>query len=149
MLRSLRGALLTLSLLFTFATPLVVTLAPASAVDIFNVCSKTAHSAAEKAYCADCKTDAGLATDYCKESANLDGTNPVIHIIKIVINVLSVIGGAAVIIALIANGLRMVLANGDSNAVASARSGIVYALIGVIIIVLAQAIVVFVLSRIK
>ena len=123
--------------------------APATAgpVDILNRCSDTG---AIGTTCADCKSGTGATTAICKESQTSGATkNPIIHFITIIIDIISYIAGAAAIISLIVSGLRIILANGDSNAVATARSGILYSVIGIIVIVLAQSIVVFVLNKIK
>lgn len=75
-------------------------------------------------------------------------TNPVIHVLKIAIDVISLIVGIAAVIGVVVSGLRLVIANGDSNSIASARSGLLYSLIGIAIVLSAQAIVVFVLDHI-
>jgi hypothetical protein len=80
-----------------------------------------------------------------------NGENPVSGsdgvIIKAV-RLVAFLGGAAAVIMIIVAGLRMVLANGDSKSFASARNSILYAAIGLIVIVLAQTIIVFVINRI-
>ena len=68
--------------------------------------------------------------------------------IKAIINLLSIIAGIIAVIMLIVNGLRFITAAGDSNAITSARNGVIYALVGLTIAVLAQVIVRFVLTRI-
>lgn len=127
-LQFLRAPLLVASLLaVVFATPL-----SASAVNVFQNCSSGTFK----------------QTSYCQQAASQTG-NPLIHFITIVINVVSFVAGAAAIVVLIISGLRFMLSNGDSNAVASARNGIIYALVGIGVIVIAQGIVVFVLNNIK
>lgn len=73
-------------------------------------------------------------------------TNPIIAIIKTAISFIAKVLGAAAVIGIIVSGLRLILSNGDSNAIASARSGLVYCLVGVAIALLAQAIVSYVLK---
>jgi hypothetical protein len=123
---------------------------PVSAVDIFNRCTSSANANTfNNTSCGDCASDIGKTTDYCKDVAAQNGTNPVVKIIKLVIDLVSYIGGAAAIIALVVSSLRMILSNGDANSVTAARNGILYSLIGIGVIVLAQAIVVFVLDKVK
>jgi ABC-type Fe3+ transport system permease subunit len=88
--------------------------------------------------------------DVCQdvEKQNNSGSNPFVRIIKAAIEVISFIIGVAAIIGIIVSGLRFILANGDSNAIASARSSLLYSLIGVAVAVLAGAIVAFVLNRV-
>ena len=68
-------------------------------------------------------------------------------IIKTVIQILSVIVGFIAVIMVIVGGLKMITANGDSGAIATARSTIIYALIGLIIVAVAQVLVHFVIFR--
>ena len=65
---------------------------------------------------------------------------------KTVTNVLLFLIGAVSVIMLIVGGLRYVLSNGDSSAVTSAKNTILYAVIGIIVALLAYAIVNFVVS---
>jgi len=134
MLKFLRSPLLILGLLSSFSLASLFVAPTASAVVVSGFCA----------------TSAGQATEYCKEQlAAQNGPNPAVHVIKLIINIVSFIAGAAAIISLIVSGLKMSLANGDANAVTSARNGILYSLIGIEVIVLAQAIVVFVLDKVK
>jgi hypothetical protein len=140
-----------LSSLVVFATLLIVglpvlALTPVAAVDIFSHCSSN-ETGAQQQNCSDCASKAA-ATDFCKEVTQKTTANPVIHIIKIAIDIVSYLAGAAAVIGLIVSGLRLVLANGDANAVSTARSGILYSLVGIGVVVFAQIIVAFVLNRI-
>lgn len=71
------------------------------------------------------------------------------HAIAAAINILSLVAGVAAVIMLIIGGLRFITSSGDSNGVASARGTIIYALVGLIVVALAQFIVHFVLGRVK
>lgn len=55
--------------------------------------------------------------------------------------------GAAAVIMIIIGGFRYVLSAGDSNATQSARNMIIYAVVGLIIALVAQSLVLFVLRR--
>lgn len=55
--------------------------------------------------------------------------------------------GAAAVIMIIIGGFRYVLSAGDSNATQSARNMILYAVVGLIIALVAQSLVLFVLRR--
>ena len=63
------------------------------------------------------------------------------------IQILAVITGVAAIIIIMYAGLRFILSGGDPAKVTTARSTVLYAVVGLVIAALAQAIVVFVLSR--
>lgn len=147
-LKPFRYSLVVISLIAGFSLAFSLLPTTASAIDIFNNCTKINQSDAQKANCQDCASTVGSQTNYCKEAA-ANTSNPVIHIISIIINIVSFVAGIAAIIALIVSGLRFMLSNGDSNSVAQARNGLLYALIGIGVVVLAQGIVVFVLNKIK
>jgi len=66
-----------------------------------------------------------------------------------VINLLSVLVGLAAVIMIIIGGFRYITSAGDSTKVTSAKNTIIYAIIGLIIVALAQLIVHFVLNKVK
>lgn len=68
-------------------------------------------------------------------------------IIALVINILSIMVGVAAVIMIIVNGFRFVISNGDATAVGAAKNGIIYAIIGLVIVAMAQVIVQFVINR--
>jgi type IV secretion system pilin len=90
-------------------------------------------------------------TTVCQDvtSQQSSGQNPIIHIIKIAIEIISYIIGALAIIFILVGAIRMITSGGDAQAAASARSSFTYALIGIVIAVLAQVIVEFVLDKVK
>lgn len=67
--------------------------------------------------------------------------------IKSVLNILSTIVSIAAIIIIIIAGLRYVTSGGDSNGISSAKNTLIYAIVGLVIVALAQAIVHFVLTK--
>ena len=64
------------------------------------------------------------------------------------IEIVSYIVGIVAVVMIIVSALRMVLSGGDPNTVGSARSAIIYSLVGLVVAVVAQGIVVFVLKRV-
>jgi hypothetical protein len=107
--------------------------------------SPSAHAAA--AACTD-GIDGGLAGGAgCAKTedqqADLFGDNGVF---KIVTNVLLFIIGAISVIMLIIGGIRYVVSGGDSAAVTSAKNTILYAVVGIVVAVLAYALVNFVIT---
>ena len=64
-----------------------------------------------------------------------------------VVNILTTIVGIIAVILIIINGLRFITANGDSNNITAARNGVIYAIIGLIVVAMAQLIVRFVINR--
>lgn len=67
--------------------------------------------------------------------------------IKLAINLLSILVGIAAVIMIIIGGFKYVISSGDSNNINSAKNTILYALVGLVIVALAQIIVVFVLNK--
>lgn len=67
-------------------------------------------------------------------------------IFRIIVNVLLFIIGAISVIMLIIGGIRYVVSGGDSSAVTGAKNTILYAVIGIIVALLAFAIVNFVIG---
>ncbi len=131
----MRRLLLTVALLSGVCFPALMPVGPVLAVNVAPVCNNQAAN-----------------TDVCKDvdaqKGNNGSNNPIIDIIKGAINVLSYVIGVAAIIGLIVSSIRLMTTGGDSSAVASARSGLIYSLIGIAIVVLAQALVAFVLSKV-
>ena len=70
-------------------------------------------------------------------------TNTIQGIIKII----SYIAGVVAIIMIIVSGFRFITSGGDSGKVASARNSLIYALIGIVVVVLAQVMVNFVFTQ--
>jgi cytochrome bd-type quinol oxidase subunit 2 len=66
-----------------------------------------------------------------------------------VINVFSIVIGAVSVIMIIIGGFRYVISGGDSSATKSAKDTIMYAVIGLVVVLFAQVIVVFVLTNTK
>lgn len=64
-----------------------------------------------------------------------------------IINIFSAIVGVIAVIMIIVGGLRYITSGGDSNKVSAAKNTIIYAIIGLVIVALAQLIVRFVLNQ--
>jgi hypothetical protein len=137
MIQKLKMTLLSMSAMFMFAVPLVAT-ASVSAVntDIENSLCKGADL--------DLSNPANApGSDRC--AGNNSGAN-LTNLIRSIINIISIIVGAVAVIMIIIGGFRYVTSGGNDTAVASAKNTILYAIIGLIIVALAQLIVRFVLK---
>ena len=88
--------------------------------------------------------DAGATT--CKDVGEGTGAN-VDRLITQIINVFSIVVGIVAVIMIIVGGLKYITSGGDSGKVTSAKNSIIYAIIGLVIVALAQVIVRFVLSK--
>lgn len=78
---------------------------------------------------------------------NTGAADEVNNIIATVINIFSLVVGVVSVIMIIIGGLRYITSGGDSGNVGNAKNTILYAIIGLVIVALAQIIVKFVLSK--
>jgi hypothetical protein len=121
-------------LLLLLIVPLTIGFSgPVAAVSVFQACSGVASK-----------------TDVCNTNSlnpSHSNQNPIISFIRTAITVLAVVIGIAAVIMLVISGLRIITANGDSQAVASARTGIINALVGLLVAALAESLVTFVLNK--
>src|SRR3989344_2370376 len=70
------------------------------------------------------------------------------RLIKRIINLLSVIVGVVAVVMIIVGGLRYITSGGSDTSVTGAKNTILYAIIGLIIVALAQILVRFVLRQV-
>lgn len=70
------------------------------------------------------------------------------NLIHTVINLLSIVVGVVAVIMIIVGGLRYITSGGSDTSVTGAKNTILYAIIGLIIVALAQIMVRFVLSKV-
>ncbi len=138
MFRSLRNTIVALLSAATLvAVPLAVpALVAADTVNIQN-CLGQGTSLTAPADNTDC-TNSGVTT----------GATNVSNIIKTVINFFSFIVGVVAVIMIIVGGFRYITSGGDSGNVSSAKNTIIYAIIGLVVVALAQIIVQFVLNKV-
>ncbi len=76
-------------------------------------------------------------------SGGVDLTNT----IKTVLYILSIVAGFAGVVMIVVSGFKYITSGGDAQAVSSAKRTLIYALVGLVIVALAQFIVRFVLSN--
>jgi len=81
----------------------------------------------------------------CQNDNPISGKNGVL---TRTISLVSYIAGIAAIIVLMVGGIMYVTSGGDSGKTATGRDMIIYALVGLVIIVLARSIVVFIINRV-
>ena len=117
----------TAMLLLGFALPLTVPTATVGAVDVFDAC----RGAADTAVCKG-RGDKILGAD---------------GILANVINLLLTIIGVVAVIMIIVGGIRYTTSGGDSGQINSARDTIIYAVVGLVLAIMAFALVNWVLGR--
>jgi cytochrome bd-type quinol oxidase subunit 2 len=77
------------------------------------------------------------------------GTTGINTIITNIVNIFSIIVGIVSVIMIIYGGFRYVTSGGDSGNVSSAKNTIIYAVVGLVVVALAQFIVQFVLDKVS
>ncbi len=127
--------LLIISIILFVGSLLFMPASSMAASHVFGFCNQ---SGANPAICSDAQGAASHPT-----------VNPVISVLKKVINVVSLILGIIAVVIIIISGFRMVLGGSDPATISSSRDAIIYALIGILVAVFAQAIVIFVLDKLK
>ncbi|MFO0781971.1 MAG: pilin [Candidatus Saccharimonadales bacterium] len=88
-------------------------------------------------------TGSGQPLD-CDKEASDEGIG---KIAKNIVNIFSYVVGAISVIMIIYGGFRYITSGGSSEGVGAAKSTLIYAIIGLVIVALAQLIVQFVLSQ--
>jgi hypothetical protein len=87
------------------------------------------------------QTTPGTACTTFQEEDNVN------KVVALVINIFSVVVGIIAVIMIVYGGFRYITSGGDTTKITSARNTILYAIIGLIIVALAQFIVKFVLEK--
>lgn len=84
----------------------------------------------------------------CEAVKSTGSTEKVNSTVALVINVFSWVVGVVAVIMIIVGGFKYITSGGDSGKITSAKNSIIYAIIGLVIVALAQIIVQFVLTKI-
>ncbi len=92
-----------------------------------------------------CRADSSSPLCGANGSDNISGTN---GIILRAASLLSIIAGITAVIMIMLAGIMFVTAAGDSSKISTAKKTLTYAIVGLIVIVLARTIVIFVVSRV-
>ena len=142
MLTKIKTLIITLGTVFMLSSPAIV-LAAVPTIDKPN-------ANPQKALCSGTNSltivaDPG-ATGDCT-AGGTDSTDKVNALIKKVINIFSVIVGVVAVIMIIIGGFRYITSAGAAEKIKSARNSIMYALIGLVIVALAQVVVKYVLTQ--
>lgn len=123
-----------------FLAPLVILLAVAGAVLVAPV---PAFADSKSQVCQGVNTTAG-ATGGADCSG---GASDINNIITVGLNLFSVIIGIVAVVMIMVGGFKYITAGGDSGNITNAKHTIMYALVGLVIVAMAQFIVQFVLDK--
>lgn len=108
------------------------------------------HAVNPSAFNEACKSGAASDSTFCTDSRRATSSNPLTGsdgVIMDVVNIVALIAGAAAVIIIVLAGLRFVSSGGSSEDIAGARRTIIYALVGLVILVLARTLVAFIIGR--
>lgn len=91
-------------------------------------------------------TGGGSNSVTCGTNSNATVSGGIQNIAAEAVNVFSIIVGVVAVIMIIYGGFKYITSGGDSNHVSSAKNTLIYAIVGLIIVALAQLIVHYVLN---
>lgn len=123
-----KQALVSLALIFGVGAAAVLPAGNVSAINVFNNCSGSGSNAVCNATAAD---------------------NNVSSMAKVIINTLLLILGIIAVIMIIFGGIRYTTSAGDASRVKAAKDTVMYSVVGLVVAILAFAIVNFVLTQFK
>lgn len=86
-------------------------------------------------------------TTQCDASDTVDADNRVNGIISTAIRIFQVVVGLISVIMIVMGGLKYITSQGASEGITSAKNTILYAMVGIVVVALAEIIVQFVLNR--
>lgn len=137
MIQKIKRHLISLSAAALLLVPAVVP-ATVAAQDIAgNLCSGTNISLPTDS------TGSATANTGCSNSS----TTNINTILQWAVNIFSAIVGVIAVVMIIVGGLKYITSGGDSSKVGSAKNTLLYAIIGLVIVALAQVIVHFVIAK--
>lgn len=84
----------------------------------------------------------------CQEQTKTYTENPATDMLLKVTNIISVIAGIAAVVIIIIAGISYIISGGEGNKVNDAKNAIIYASIGLIVIVLARSIIAFIITKV-
>lgn len=142
MIRKIKKSLLIVSSVFMLS--LVPGIAVSSTASAAN-CGNIGSSIADGANAAVPNNGGGNITD-CSPGTG-GATSEIGELAQNIVDIFSYVVGAIAIIMIIYGGFRYITSGGDSNSVGNAKNTLIYAVVGLIIVALAQIIVRFVLNQ--
>lgn len=136
MIKKLKRMAIGLAALAALVAPALLPLSVSAQTTTDNTCSGIT----------DCLNNGACAVDDANCNNGDDAQTKVRDMIKKVINIFSLVIGVVAVIMIILGGFKYITSGGDSGNVTGAKNTILYAVIGLIIVALAQIIVRFVLQ---
>lgn len=131
-----------ISSLFLVSLVSVMTLSPAALFAVsFNPIKETCSEAGQG-------TGTNSSNALCADAAdNTDITGGESSLFSDVVNLLALAAGVIAVIMIIIAGISMMTSNGDAQKFQTARNTIIYTVIGIVVIVAARSIVIFIFNE--
>jgi hypothetical protein len=95
----------------------------------------------------DCSQGGTKVSAVCQDQTTDDPISGSNGLLTKITNIVAYIAGAAAVIVIIVSGIRYITAGGNAEAASSARNGLIGALIGLTIIILARTLITYVVKR--
>lgn len=111
-----------------------------------NVFAQDAQQQINNGLCAGSNLQFTENPDQCNIAGN-DATGKINNIVHTIVNLLSAVVGIVAVIMIIVGGFRYITSGGNDTSVTAAKNTILYAIIGLVVVALAQIIVRFTLSK--
>lgn len=90
----------------------------------------------------------GIELEVGQECQTEEGEEKINAVLKLIINIFSLVVGVVSVIMIIIGGLKYITSAGDSGNITAAKNTILYAVIGLVVVALAQFIVRFVIGKV-
>jgi hypothetical protein len=95
-----------------------------------------------------CNVDGGASSTACQSRSSQTSNGDPAAVLRKITAIVAILAGIAAVIVIIVGGFQYITSAGDPQKASSARSTILGAIIGLVIIVAAQSIILLVLSKI-
>ncbi len=141
MIQKIKSHMVSVVAVFMLAVPALVPVAvSASGTCASNITSSVSQGASDAA-----SSGGSSSTVDCSTPGN--GSDTIATIASKIVNIFSIIVGAVAVIMIIYSGFRYITSGGDSGRVGSAKNSLIYAILGLVVVAIAQLIVHFVLNQ--
>jgi hypothetical protein len=91
--------------------------------------------------------NSSLCVGYNEGASSSETDNPLLNTLTVVINLLSFIAGILAVIFVMYGGFKYIVSTGDAGKVTSAKNTILYALVGIVVVVISRLLILFILSK--
>lgn len=132
-MKRIRSLLISILAIFSFAPMLAPAIASAATDSADNLA---------------CGVEGDLAgTTDCSSADTVNADSSINSIIETALRIFQIVVGIVSVVMIVMGGLRYITSGGETTAVGTAKNTILYALVGIVVVALAEIIIQFVLNR--